>query len=250
MVKIGHAVQDENGGSKGLQPGDQTGKEILVANWYKRSGGWQYYIEPVDKDMADKAVEWMIAICESPLFGYSKSTRWTGYKNLVKNDKKIDGCEAGNFDCSSLVISCYIFAGLDHPASGYTGSIVKSFRNTGKFKIYEDDKYLTTSDYAKKGSLYLTEGKHVAMVLENGPKADEDPEPGPKIPRVEILGNVWIRKEAGADKPKVRIARKGESFDWIETVILENGDEWYRINEGYASAFTGKKRKYTRLVAV
>lgn len=248
MVKIGHAVQDEKGGTQGLEPGDQTGKEIVVANWYKRSGGWAYYIEPIDRAMAEKASDIMRKICESEAFGYSRVTRWTGYKSIINNGKKIEGAKASNFDCSSLVITCYILAGLDIPASGYTGSIVKIFSQTGKFKISQDPKYLETSDYAKKGSLYLTPGKHVAMALEDGPKSGDDPKPDPKNPRVEFLGNVYVRKGPGTEYKKVRIARKGEVDDLLEIVTNTKQEDWYGIKDGYVSAFTGKKRKYTRII--
>lgn len=40
--KIVHAVADERGKASGGKPGDQTGKEILVQDWYDRAGGWKY----------------------------------------------------------------------------------------------------------------------------------------------------------------------------------------------------------------
>ena len=51
-VKIAHAIGDENGKARGGKAGDQTGKEILVTNWYKRTGGWEVYLECTDKALA------------------------------------------------------------------------------------------------------------------------------------------------------------------------------------------------------
>lgn len=248
MVKIGHAVQDENGKSEGPIPGDQTGKEILVTNWYKRSGGWSYYLECNDDKMASKAASFMREIAENKAFGYSRITRWSGYKAIMENGGNIKGSKDSNFDCSSLAITCYILAGLDIPASGYTGSMLKIFTKTGKFKISQDSKYVDSPDYGKRGSLYLTPGKHVAMLLEDGPKAGDDPKPDPKNPRVEFLGNVYVRKGPGTEFKKVRIARKGEEDTLIEIAINSRQEEWYGIEDGYVSAFTGKKKKYTRLI--
>ena len=39
-VKIGHALRDENNKLKNGKAGDQTGKEVLISNWYLHSKGW------------------------------------------------------------------------------------------------------------------------------------------------------------------------------------------------------------------
>ena len=168
-VKIGHAVCDENGGKIGPKPGDQTGREIRIDDWYVSGDGWDYLLVCKDKKMAKKAAEYMKAICLNDRFGYSQPHRWSGYDSLVKT--KMNFHEAkGDFDCSSLVIACYIFAGLNIPAEGYTGDMRKRLMATGKFKSYKASKYVSSDAYAEPGAIYIREGHHTCMGLDYGAK--------------------------------------------------------------------------------
>lgn len=84
MVRIGHAVGDEHGKGRGGSPGDQTGKEVRIQDWYIRSGGWKYYLEPVDSGLANRAAHFMEEICTSNKFGYDRDDRWTGYDEIKR----------------------------------------------------------------------------------------------------------------------------------------------------------------------
>lgn len=53
--KLVHAVADENGGKSGGKPGDQTGKEILVTDFYNRTGGWTYMLRLEESGQDDLA---------------------------------------------------------------------------------------------------------------------------------------------------------------------------------------------------
>ena len=169
-VLIGHASIDENGKVQGKKPGDQTGKEICIRNWYSKP--WNVYLECLDDDLADRAAAIMEEICKDDNFGYSQPNRWQGYQSILKNGRKVAGAK-GDFDCSSLVLGCYILAGLAIAASGYTGNMKKILISTGKFKAYTDTAHVKTSTYAKRGGIYLKEGSHVVMALNNGLKASE-----------------------------------------------------------------------------
>lgn len=170
-VKIGHAVMDENGkaGYDGEKAGDQTGKEICTRNWYNNN--WNVYLECTSDSLAKKAAKIMEQICKDSSYGYSQPRRWDGYKSIVKNGGDISK-GSGGFDCSSLVIACYVLAGLNMAADGYTGNMRTRLMNTGKFRLYMDSKHLTSDKYAKVGSIYLKEGSHVVMALENGSAVD------------------------------------------------------------------------------
>ena len=119
-VGIAHAVMSENKDKYG-EVGDQLQTsstndrkgEIRLADWYNRSGGWDEYLECTDRELAANAAAWAVKIANSKNYGYSqgggvKDGRWSGYKSI-----KSVGFDQGkgNFDCSSLVISCYVFAG-------------------------------------------------------------------------------------------------------------------------------------------
>lgn len=161
-IKIGHASIDERGKISGGKTGDQTGKEICVRNWYSKP--WNVYLECTDKALASKAAEWMEKICANDNFGYDQNERWTGYNSIKKNgfDKA-----KGEFDCSSLVITCYILAGLDTTPDGYTGNLKNKLLKTGKFVAYTDSSHLLNDTLAKRGGIYLKEGSHVVMALED-----------------------------------------------------------------------------------
>lgn len=163
-IKIGHASIDENGKVSCGKTGDQTGKEVCIRSWYSKP--WNVYLECTDAALADKAATIMEQICKNDNYGYCQTHRWQGYNSIVANGKNIIKGK-GDFDCSSLVIACYILAGIPMSAEGYTGNIKNKLVNTGKFKAYTESKYLTSDAYAKRGGIYLKEGSHVVMALES-----------------------------------------------------------------------------------
>jgi peptidoglycan hydrolase-like protein with peptidoglycan-binding domain len=111
----------------------------------------------------------MEQICADSAYGYDQIERWTGYAAIKKNKNKVAGA-VGEFDCSSLIITCYILAGLQMSADGYTGNLRMKLLATGKFKAYTDPAHLTSDKYAKRGGIYIKEGSHVVMALEDGTK--------------------------------------------------------------------------------
>lgn len=164
-IKIGHASIDERGKIAGGKTGDQTGKEICIRSWYSKP--WNVYLECTDPILANKAASYMEQICADNNYGYDQDERLTGYNAIVANGGKVKGAK-GEFDCSSLVSTCYRLAGLKISPSSTTRSIRANFMATGKFKLYLDPAHLTSDKYAKRGGIYLKEGSHVVMALEDG----------------------------------------------------------------------------------
>ena len=164
-IKIGHASIDENGKIAGGKVGDQTAKEVCIREWYNKP--WNVYLECTDLALAKSAAEWMEKICNDKEFGYDQGERWTGYWSIKKNG--LAGAK-GEFDCSSLVISCYILAGLELSPDGYTGNLKDKLLKSGKFVVYTDSTHLLSDSLAKVGGIYLSEGHHVVMTLEDGKK--------------------------------------------------------------------------------
>ena len=203
---------------------------------------------PTDQTMGKKAAENMRQICANDNYGYSQPNRWTGAKSIdilgIANGH-------GDFDCSSLCIECYRIAGLKHKLSGYSGSIVKSFLATGKFKAYTDDAHIGTEDYAVPGAVYVGNG-HVCMALDYGSKAgkeDVTPDPidyGITPPYVEVLGNsVFVRSGAGKEYKKEIVAHKGDKYKYITT---DEHTGWYWIDTVKGRLAITNKPKYTKLV--
>ena len=226
-MKIIHAVSNEHGRANGGLPGDQTGKEIREANWYDRP--WEVYIEPKDREIGEKAVEIANRICDGD-YGYSQEDRWSGYKAI-----NAYGFEStGDFDCSSLCISCYIFAGMPLKAEGYTKTLEKIFLNSGMFRSSRDEKVLHDPSYAVMGGMYLAPGKHVCMCIENG----ENAQSVPNVPHEnQYIGYITPKGSVRArlsprDGKTVRILHKGDHIG-ILTEDYETG--WVYTDYGWVT---------------
>lgn len=262
-VGIVHAVMSENKNGHG-EIGDQLQGatpdrkgEIRLADWYKRSGGWNVYLECTDAALAKKAADWAVKIANSKNYGYSRGGgasdgRWSGYRNI-----KADGFgkSKGNFDCSSLVISCYVFAGCPNlKPTGYTGNMARLLMATGKFKKYTDAAHIRSAASAKIGGVYVAKGAHTAIVVSGAPAPAAAPETEEKKrPYVLVSGSVWVRQKPGMDGEKLFVARKGDRLDYLGATETDNdGNKWYKVDTakgiGYISAFANKKVKYTKLV--
>lgn len=172
-VKIGHASIDERGRISGGKTGDQTSKEICIRDWYNKP--WNVMLICTDKELAKRAAEYMKAVCEDNDFGYDQSQRTTGYLSIVKANGKVSKATPGEFDCSSLVASCYKLAGLNINVNCTTRNLRKALLATGKFIDYTDSEHLLTDAYATIGAIYLKEGSHVVMSLGNGSKSSDVP---------------------------------------------------------------------------
>lgn len=223
-MKIIHAVCDENGKARGGQLGDQTGKEIREQNWYDRP--WSQYIECTDRALAEHAVTIAKAICKGD-YGYSQDARWTGYDAICKH-----GIEngRGDFDCSSLVLSCYVLTGLNiREKKGSTHDLAEILSATGKFKVYCDSEHLKNPNLAKIGSMFCTPGAHVCICIEDGKACMSDEEPSRELIRAK--GSIRVRETPQTGKT-LAIAHKG---DVIEVYGSDPETGWYMTSTGYVT---------------
>lgn len=229
-IKIGHAVMDELGKTVGLTQGDQTGKEITVAKWYaKNKAGrtWKYYLESTDRAMAERAARYMEQICADSSFGYTQDPvrRWSGYRAIVANGGDVSGAH-GDFDCSTLIFTCYILAGLKIEPDGYTGNLRSRFLATGKFRSFSDTAHLGSDALATRGGIYLRDG-HVLMALEYG--NGDAPAVSEKIVGRIVVDNIkkWcnVRSGPSLDHTIIGRANKNDVYD-----IYGVEEDWYRIN--------------------
>ena len=247
-VLIGHASIDENGKASGGRAGDQTKKELCTRNWYKKP--WSVLLRPKDATMAEKIAIACEQACENPNIGYDQGQRNTLYTQAkaVNFDlsKITTPCEC---DCSSLACICAIAAGA--PADklyvggnmGTTRTMRSYFRNTGMFEILTDSKYLSTSDYLKRGDIVVNEGSHTFIVLSNGPESGSSqplitPTSDQVIGIAVALGNINVRSGPSTAYKSIGIVRKNEQVQVLEKLsngwlkILWNGAEGYTSNSG------------------
>jgi hypothetical protein len=171
-VRIGHASIDENNKARNGSAGDQTGKEVCTRNWYNRTSGWHTVIRPKDSVAAEKIAVAMEQACANDNIGYDQNQRTTLYTKAKAAgwdiSKVTEKCEC---DCSALVAVCVNAAGITVSKDIYTGNQKSALKNTGKFEILTEAKYLTKQDYLKRGDIILGNG-HTAIALSNGDKVE------------------------------------------------------------------------------
>ena len=236
-VKIGHASIDENGKVSGGKVGDQTGKEICIRDWYKKP--WNVMLICTDEKIADKAADYMEAICKDDSYGYDQSQRTTGYESIKKNGVAKG---KGEFDCSSLVASCYKLAGLNVNVNCTTSNLRKALLATGKFKAYEDNAHVNTSAYAKRGAVYLSEGHHVVMALGSGSKVSDSSESSKSgasksNAKYKVTASLLnVRSGPGTDYKIVKVIKKGKT---VSVTKVENG--WGKYSDGWICLKYAKK---------
>lgn len=173
-VQIGSARVDERGQYSGGTPGDQTGQEVSIQNWYLHKKGWNVF-RAKDPAVRAKIAEAMKSACYNNNIGYSQSDRY-GLYNKVKNKgyNPANCTEKTNTDCSALVRVCCCYAGIilgDFNTSSERSVLL----NSGKFDMLNDKKYTKSSDYLLAGDILCTTTKgHTVIVLTNGAKANQD----------------------------------------------------------------------------
>ena len=123
-------------------------------------------------DIANEAAEIHYFMCTDPRFGYSQSpNRWggdhkAGTVTFTSSTGRKYKIRTGSYDCSSSTIIAWRLAlqGTKYEGklngASYTGDMKSAFVASGLFTAS-----LTP---AKRGDLYLAEGKHVAMCQDGG----------------------------------------------------------------------------------
>lgn len=232
-VLIGHASISEKGTINGA-PGDQTGKEVCTRNWYSKP--WNVMLICTDKALAARAAQEMRYACANNNIGYGQNDRRTAYDSAVKNGRTFKNAK-GNTDCSQLVAGCYILAGLSGlSADCYTGNLRQALLNTGKFKAYTDSAHLNSDAYAEVGAVYLKEGSHVVMALENGLKAGSSSSTGmPMETSTNWTGKVNTPKGVNVrSTPEVTPTNKIKAITngTVVKITKESGNWGYDSNSG------------------
>ena len=246
-VYIGNAVGDEHNKASGGEPGDQTGKELKIQAWYLNKKGWRVF-RAKDAETAKRIAWCMRAACENPAIGYDQKQRNTLYTAASPFDfdcsKVTTKCEC---DCSSLVRVCCAYAGIKMKDFN-TVSEPTRLLATGLFVEMKDDKYTKKSEYLCIGDILCTSVKgHTAVVLNDGPKADRDPEPEPPHTdkKVKVIGNrVHVRRGDNKNTGILFTALKGQCFPYIATAPTG----WYEIDTEKGLGYISNRPDLTRLI--
>lgn len=116
-----------------------------------------------------KAVSYIKSVANGN-HGYSQINRWAGRTFVSADDKMfISVPESGDFDCSSLVISAYQYAGLKTFTNGatYTGNMLGAFKMSG-FTDVTSKINLSTGAGLQAGDVLLNTKCHTAMYIGGG----------------------------------------------------------------------------------
>ena len=233
-VKLGSSSKDENGSYRGGQAGDQTGAEVHIQNWY--DGGWHSVIRPKSAAIAEKIAVACEKACNNNKIGYDQWERNSLYAEAQKVgmdfSKITTPCEC---DCSSLVSTCCIAAGM--PASIFyaggnmrtTHTLIDACNATGQFTVLTSSNYTKSKDYLKRGDILLSTG-HTVIVLSDGDKVGQ-------IATITITAETY-RVKVNVNKLNIR---SGPSSNYVIVTqvkqnevytIVEEKEGWGKLKSG------------------
>ena len=173
MIKIAHASMDEKRKLSGGSPGDQTGKEVCIRDWYSRP--WSHVLRIKKPVMREKVADAMERAANNPNIGYNQSRR-----NTLLTYARKDGYDPGKVkalcdtDCSALVSLACMYAGIPESTlykngnSSTTGNL--RTRLKGYVEVLTGKEYTARPDKLLRGDILLYEGHHVAVVVDVGPR--------------------------------------------------------------------------------
>lgn len=176
-VMIGSARGDERGGAHGGASGDQTGREVSVQPWYNHPKGWRVF-RCKDREKARLMARAMRGACENEMIGYDQYQRLTLYRAAEKRgfDPALVA-EPVETDCSALARVCLAFAGIE-TGNFTTDTEARALLDTGEFAELTGGKYTAQPDALREGDVLVTAVRgHTAIVLNDGPQAEEAAEP-------------------------------------------------------------------------
>lgn len=214
MAQIVHARLNEKGEIMYGLPGDQTGEEVVKQDFYESA--WHTVYRAKEVAIAKHMVKGAEAIAKNDAFGYGQDDRYTGYEESRKVNFDFSAVTTPcAFDCSSMIMTLLVAAGIDVPKAFYTWNMHDYMVKTGQFDVipYADAKPL------KPGDIVLKTG-HVVMVVEGDSDYTE-----------------WVGECYGIDFLTVRSKpnEHSEIAEWstlgtgnLFGVIGEEG-EWYQI---------------------
>ena len=233
-VKLGSSSKDEKGQYRGGQAGDQTGAEVYIQNWY--DGSWHSVIRPKSAALAEKIASACEKACNNNNIGYDQYERNSLYREALKVNldlsKITTPCEC---DCSSLVSTCCIAAGLSESIffSGNnmrtTYNLIDACNKTGHFDVLTSSNYTRSKDYLKRGDILLSTG-HTVIVLSNGDKAGQMAvtQTVTETYKVKITASkLNVRSSPNVNSTIVTQVKAGEVY-----TIIEEREGWGRLKSG------------------
>lgn len=247
-VIVGSARLNENGKTTGGCPGDQTGREVGIQEWYMHTKGW-IVLRAKTPAVREAIAYAMAAACNNNHIGYCQSHR-TG-ATLAAQQHGYDPAKITTdveTDCSELVRLCCLYAGIKVPSFN-TGSEKNVLLNTGMFTAHEDGAHCNSSDRLLRGDILVTRTKgHTVVVLSDGSAAaQEKGSPTTKEPKkvtkpeaarafgksmagtYKTISALHLRAGAGKNKASLAVLPKGTIVHCYGYYTVTDGTRWLYV---------------------
>lgn len=203
MIKLVHARSTENGdsGRNGkAKPGDQTGNEVAITDWYSKP--WGTMLRFPDKNTVDRVMDIAVKLANCDLVGYDQLGRNTLYQALKVYNFDVDRYIASGVktetDCSAFVYACWccVLSELRSDNNAPTTSNMVKFYKSHGFISYTNNKYLTNSGYLLNGDIEVKEGLHTAMVYDPGETLNPEVDTALDVIARDVIAGNWGNGEA------------------------------------------------------
>lgn len=215
MVKIVHARLNEKGEIMYGLPGDQTGEEVVKQDFYESA--WHTVYRAKETAIAKHMARNAEAIAKNDAFGYGQDNRYSGFDESLKVNFDFSAVTTPcAFDCSSMVMTLLVAAGINVPKAFFTWNMHDYMVKTRQFEIIPYTKGMTL----KPGDIVLKTG-HVVMVVEGN--ENDYPEWVGEFYGA-AFGTVYSKPNDHSEKAEWHTLGTGNLF----VVVGEEGD-WYRI---------------------
>lgn len=222
-TKVSNCSISENGSVNGT-PGDSTGREYYLRDWYQHNPQWKAILRPKRADVAASIAKDAKAAASNDHIGYGQ------YGNSVDSGRggMWAHCVTSNYDPAQITVNCNADCSSSTAAivkcAGYklnipslknvssdmcTSDEIDTLSETGEFEVLRDSKYLTSGDYLKSGDIEVATG-HTNIIYQGA--ADSEPEPVP-TPTVDWEGTGTAT--ANVDSLNVRSEPNGKIIDTL-----------------------------------
>ena len=249
-VTVGSARLNENRKTTGGCPGDQTGREVGIQEWYMHTKAW--IVLRAKTLAAREAIAYaMAAACNNNHIGYCQSHSHRTRATLAAQPYGYDPAKITTdveTDCSELVRLCCLYAGIKVPSFN-TGSEKNVLLNTGMFTAYEDGAHCNSSDRLLRGDILVTRTKgHTVVVLSDGAVAEQEkgspvveepkkvtkPEAAMAFSRAvagtyESISALHLRAGAGKSKASLLVLPKGTVVYCYGYYTIVNNSRWLYV---------------------
>lgn len=203
MIKLVHARSTENGDSGWngkAKPGDQTGNEVSITEWYVKP--WGTMLRFPNRSVVDRVMKIAVKLANCDLVGYDQSGRNTLYQALKACNFDVDKYIASGVktetDCSAFVYACWccVLAELRSDENAPTTSKMVEFYKSHGFLSYTNNNYLTDSGYLLNGDIEVKEGEHTAMVYDPGETSNPEVDNALDVLARDVIAGHWGNGEA------------------------------------------------------